>query len=61
MPFSIINNELPAINTDKNITKMESSHEKIANPFSFNDYHADILPSITAKFHLNEKNQIINN
>ena len=40
---------------------MESFHEKIANPFNFVDYQADILPSITAKFHLNEKNQIINN
>jgi hypothetical protein len=52
---------LPAINTGKNITIMESFHEKIANPFNFVDYQADILPSITAKFHLNEKNQIINN
>ena len=40
---------------------MESSHKKIANPFSFIENKEDILPSITAKFHFNEKNQIINN
>jgi hypothetical protein len=52
---------LPAIDTSKNINIMESSHKKIANPFSFIENKEDILPSITAKFHFNEKNQIINN